>query len=117
MTMMHYKGFIGSIETNLEDKCLFGKILYTTDLITYEAKTITVLEKEFKKAVDDYLKTCGSLGREPVKSFKGSLNVRVGAELHKQIAFHAAIQNVTLNEYIKRALEKHVAKEAPVKHK
>ena len=77
MSVFRYKNFIGSIEADSEDKILHGKLLYITDLITYEATTIVGLESEFKKTVKDYLDTCKKLNREPMKPFKGSLNVRV----------------------------------------
>ena len=48
-----YKDFIGSIEVSTQDKCLYGSILYVNDLITYEAKTVGALEKEFKKALQE----------------------------------------------------------------
>ncbi len=106
--VLKYKDFIGSIEVSTEDKCLFGKLLYVNDLVTYEAKTISALEKEFKKAVNDYLETCNKLDREPSKPFKGTLNVRIGSELHKEAALYAVLHGMTINSLIKTALKKQV---------
>lgn len=106
---LKYKDFVGSIEVSTEDKCLFGKLLYVNDLVTYEATTIANLEKEFKKAVDDYLETCKSLNRQPAKPFKGTLNVRIGNELHKEAAIYAALHCMSINQYIKEALKRQVA--------
>lgn len=111
MSVLRYKGFIGSIEVDIDKKCLYGKLLYTNDLVTYEATTIVKLEIEFKKAINDYLETCKSLGREPMKSFKGSLNIRIGPNLHKAVAVHAAMCGLTLNEYIKLAVQKQIKRE------
>ena len=36
-TKLFYKGFTGSAEVSIEDQCLFGKIEFIGDLITYEA--------------------------------------------------------------------------------
>lgn len=104
-----YKNFIGSIEVSTQDKCLHGSVLYINDLVTYEAKTVDALEKEFKKAVDDYLKTCKKLGREPSRSFNGTLNVRIGSDLHKKTAEYAALYDISINEYIKNAVQNQVA--------
>jgi len=104
MNILRHKGFIGSTEIDSEDKCLHGKLLYITDLVTYEASTVSKLEAEFKKAVNDYLATCKELNREPLKPFKGSLNIRIGSELHKDAAFHATQDGLTLNEFIKLAV-------------
>jgi hypothetical protein len=40
-----YKGFCGSKEISLEDDCLFGKILFVNDLVTYEAESPSALKK------------------------------------------------------------------------
>ena len=111
MKILRYKGFIGSIEVSPEDKCLYGKLLYIDDLVTYEAETVTVLDTEFKKSVDEYLKTCQEVGKEPMKPFKGSLNVRIGQALHKEAALHAAHNGTSLNEYIKLAIQNQVQQE------
>ncbi len=108
MNVFRHKSFIGSIEASLEDKCLYGKLLYVNDLVTYEAQTVKQLENEFKKAVDEYVKTCEKLGREPMKPFKGSLNVRIGSELHKETALHAAMLGISINEYIKKAVKQKI---------
>ena len=49
-----YKGFRGTIEYSFEDNIHFGVVKDIGDLVLYEANTITELEKEFHKAVDDY---------------------------------------------------------------
>lgn len=108
MNVFRFKGFIGSIEADPVSKCLNGELLYINDLVTYEADTVAKLEIEFKHAVDDYLKTCKELGREPLKPFKGSLNIRIGAALHKEAALFAAIDGISLNEFIKIAIENQV---------
>jgi predicted HicB family RNase H-like nuclease len=111
MNIFRYKGFIGSIEASAEDKVLYGKLLYITHLVTYEAGSIIELETEFKNAVNDYLLTCKQLKREPMKPFKGSLNVRIGSELHKEAALHAAMQGVSVNEFIKIAVQSQIQQE------
>src|SRR5262245_40559064 len=111
MNVFRYKDFIGSIEVDPEDKCLYGKLLYINDLITYEATSVLKLESEFKNAVNDYLDTCRQLDREPLKPFKGSLNIRIGSELHKEAAFHAAQDGLTLNEFIKLAVQNQIHSE------
>jgi predicted HicB family RNase H-like nuclease len=62
-----YKGFMGSIEISIEDDCLHGKLLFTNDLVTYEARTPNQLQAEFESAVEDYLATCKEIGRSPEK--------------------------------------------------
>jgi|LGOV01.1.fsa_nt_gb predicted HicB family RNase H-like nuclease len=105
-----YKGYSGSMEFSQEDKCLFGKILFVNDLVTYEAETYEQLEAEFAAAVDDYLETCEELGASPDKPFSGTFNVRVGPELHQQAAKVAHLEDITLNELTRQAIKTRVEK-------
>lgn len=50
-----YKGYTGSIEYCIPDFVYFGKILKIDDHVDYEAKDVIDLEKQFHKAVDDYI--------------------------------------------------------------
>lgn len=99
-----YKGFLGSAEMDFDQNCLYGKILFTNDLVTYQASTPAELEKEFQAAVKDYLETCQELGIEPKKSCSGTFNVRIGPELHEQAAAQASLTGINLNEYVKEAI-------------
>lgn len=51
---LEYKGYRGTVESSLEDHCLFGKLLSTKALISYEGNTLEELEVAFRKAVDDF---------------------------------------------------------------
>ena len=104
-----YKKYNGSIEIDLEDSCLHGKILFIDDLITYEADSLDQLKVEFQAAVEDYLETCEHLGREPQKAYSGSFNVRFSPELHKEVAVYAYLNGTTLNDFIKTAAKEKVA--------
>ena len=106
-----YKGFQGSVEVSVEDHCLHGKILFISDVVSYEAETVDALEKEFRDAVDDYIATCAEVGKEPMKPFGGTFNVRIGSELHKKTAITATIEGyVSLNDYVKQAIEEKLGK-------
>jgi len=49
--------------------------------------------------------------KDPFKSYKGSLNVRIGPDLHKKAAENAVMQGITLNQYIQKAISKEVNEE------
>lgn len=108
--VLEYKGYSGSIEVSSEDRCLFGKILFINDLVTYEAETVTDLEAEFITAVDDYLLTCKEVGKEPQRPFKGSFNVRVSPELHRKASLEAYKEKISLNELTDKAINAYVNK-------
>ena len=108
-SIFKYKGYSGSVECNLDDKCLFGKILFIDDLVLYEGNTVEELEVSFKEAVDDYLKTCKEIGKEPQKAYSGSFNVRVKPEVHRTLVEKALGKGISLNELVKDAFEYYIS--------
>jgi predicted HicB family RNase H-like nuclease len=102
---LRYKGYTGSIEVSVEDGCLFGKIQFINDLVGYEGETVDELRQSFQSAVDGYLDTCKELGEEPEKPFKGSFNVRIGSELHREAAVAASQDGISLNEFVARGVK------------
>jgi len=106
--VLEYNGYSGSIEASVEDGCLFGKILFINDLVTYEAETITILKAEFIAAVDDYLLTCKEIGKDPQRPFKGSFNVRISPELHRKAALESFKENISLNELTSKAIDTYI---------
>ena len=115
MTTLEHNGYQGSLEVDVGTDLLFGKILFINDLVTYEAKTVPDLRKEFQAAVDDYLVTCQQLGRDPQQPCGGVFNVRVGPALHRAAAVRAHKHGVKLNAVVVSALEQYLA-DATIKH-
>lgn len=108
--LMHYKGYYGSVHLDQEELIFHGKLEYIRDLVSYEGNTAKQLKSAFEEAVDDYLATCKQRQVEPEIPFKGSLNVRIGKELHRRIAIAATNGDLSINSYIKAILEKGVDK-------
>jgi predicted HicB family RNase H-like nuclease len=105
MNILKYKDYEGTCEIDIENDVCHGKLLFIDDLVTYEAETPKQLKKEFEAAVDDYIETCADLGIELKKPLKGQFNVRISPELHKTAVQRSYLDNVSLNEVVKRALE------------
>lgn len=105
MGYLKYKGYSGSVEYSEEDNCLFGKVQgMDKDCVSYEGETLSELRSDFEEAVDAYLDSCRENGVTPRKPFSGRLVVRMPSELHGRVAFAAAGQGTTINEFINRAL-------------
>ena len=104
-----YKGYIGSIEFSEEDALFFGKVMGIRSLISYEGKNADELISDFHSAVDDYIAVCEAEGREPEKAYKGSFNIRISPELHKQLVVCATSRQMSLNSFVENALRKSVA--------
>ena len=108
--VLTYKGYNGSVNYSAEDNCLYGKILGINDVILYEGNTIAELKLDFEESVDDYLEFCAEIGKEPQKEYKGSFNVRISPELHKQAALEAMREEKSLNYIIGKAIELYLQK-------
>jgi hypothetical protein len=63
--VIEYKGYYGAIEIDIDTNELFGRVLYIDDVITFKAKTVKQAKIEFAKSVEDYLKFCKELNKEP----------------------------------------------------
>ncbi len=109
MGQLKYKGYVGSVEYSEEDGCLYGKVQgMRKDCITYEGYDVKELKRDFEGAIDDYLESCKQRGIEPRKPYSGSLNVRLAPEIHSMIATQASEAGITINAFIRRALEREV---------
>lgn len=107
-----YKNYTASVEFSSEDMLLVGRIEDIDSLIVFSAEDAKALEVEFKAAVDAYLAHCAELNVTPERPCKGSFNIRIGQDLHRQSATAAKTQNISLNEYVKRAVAAYVRREA-----
>ncbi|MFN3881499.1 MAG: type II toxin-antitoxin system HicB family antitoxin [Nitrincola lacisaponensis] len=109
MKHLSYKGYLGTIEPDLDSGTLFGKLAFIRDLVTYEATDIKELIREFQVSVDGYLEDCAELGKMPDTPCKGSFNVRVGHDLHMAASVAASRENISLNDLARRALSEYIA--------
>lgn len=104
--MLKYKGYYGSVHYDADTPIFYGKLEFIKALISYEAEDAVGIRKEFEVAVDDYLELCKQENLTPEVPFKGSLNVRLGHQLHEKIAILALRENVSINKYICEVLKK-----------
>jgi predicted HicB family RNase H-like nuclease len=102
--LIQYKGYYGSVHFDQENLILYGKVEFVRALISYEATNAKALKKAFEEAVNDYLALCKSEKIQPELPFKGSLNIRLGSELHRSIALEASYQKLSINKFITKAL-------------
>ena len=112
---MEYKGYIGSVEFSEPDGVFFGKVQGIRSLISYEGTTAKELVDDFHGSVDDYLAACESAGAAPEQAYKGSLNIRLGGDLHRKAAMYAISHQQSLNSFIEDAVREKLGKLEPVK--
>ncbi len=108
MNTMTYKGYIGSVNYSDKDQVFFGKIEGINGLVNFEGESVRELAAAFHEAVDDYLAYCEDEGIEPDKSYTGVLNVRLTPAIHRQIAMLALQEGISINAFIRNAVEQKV---------
>ena len=102
--LLSYKNFNGTVEYSSEENCLFGKVIGIKSLLSYEGESIQALENDFKNVVDAYLEDCRERGIEPEQPYKGTFNVRISPELHRNIAIYAFEHGKSLNAAVEEAI-------------
>ena len=103
--VMECKGYFGSVHYNSDDEIFHGKIEGINDLVTFEGHSVAELKAAFMESVNDYIELCLEVGKKPMKSCKGSFNVRVTPALHREMYKKAIILGISLNQAVKNALE------------
>ncbi|MBQ7668338.1 MAG: type II toxin-antitoxin system HicB family antitoxin [Clostridia bacterium] len=104
--VMEYKGYWAEIKYDDDTGCFYGIIEgLKNDSISFEGDTVKDLREDFESAIDDYINFCKETNTEPEKQCKGSLNVRLGVDLHTKAKIKSLEENVSINELIKNAVE------------
>ncbi len=102
--LLSYKNYNGTVEYSKEDDCLFGKVVGIKSLLSYEGDSVKELEQDFQNVIDEYLDDCRKRSVEPEKPYKGTFNVRISPELHRNIAVYAIEHGKTLNAAVEEAI-------------
>lgn len=109
--ILQYNGYYAEVHFSTEDDVFYGKLIGISDLILFEADSVKALKNAFIEAVEDYIETCAELNKPPQKPYKGSFNIRISPDLHRQAAAFAAIRKLTLNDFVKQAIDSAIEKE------
>jgi predicted HicB family RNase H-like nuclease len=105
---LHYKDYTGSIAFSEEDAVFHGKVIGIKALISFEGDSVDAITTDFHTAVDEYLDVCAKGNKQPEKPFKGSFNIRLDANLHRQAALAASARGISLNALVEDAVRRAV---------
>ncbi|MGN6491344.1 MAG: type II toxin-antitoxin system HicB family antitoxin [Agriterribacter sp.] len=103
--ILQYKDYHAVVHFSAEDDIFYGKVIGINDLISFEGESVRQLKKAFQEAIDDYLEACKELNKKPEKTYKGSFNVRIPSDLHREAAVFSAAQNISLNDFVRQAID------------
>lgn len=106
---MSYKGYSARVEYDDEDGIFVGRIAGIRDGVGFHADSVAELREAFHEAVEDYIETCASIGKEPQKAFSGQMMFRVNPELHRRAAVAAELAGKSLNQWAEDVLNRATA--------
>jgi len=107
---MHYKGYTAFVRYSDDDKCLIGYLLGITDIVDFQATTITDARREFRVAVDSYLGDCREMGRAPDRPFHEQLRVTLPPSLYRTLAVRAGAEGRSVDDLIASTVSLSLAK-------
>ena len=108
--LLNYKGYLGEVSFSETDALFFGKVLGIKAYISFEGENVQSLIDDFHASVDEYLEFCQNQGLKPEKPYKGSFNIRIGADLHRKAARLATERGISLNALVENAI-RHIVDE------
>ena len=87
---MEYRGYHAAISFDADDGIFVGSVLGIADSLNFHGENVAELTDAFHNCVDGYLDFCREMGKAPDKEYKGSLNIRLSPEVHRQALSRAA---------------------------
>lgn len=102
--MLSYRHYTGIVEYDPDGKIFTGEVIGVRDMITFQGRTPEEIEQSFRASVDLYLEMCEQDGVSPQKPFSGRFNVRLSPEIHRQVAERAALEHVSLSQWVSEAV-------------
>lgn len=103
---MEYKGYVsGPIDFDPDDGTFSGVVAGLSDVIHFEGTNAAELWDSFRGSIDEYLKLCEELGRQPDRPFSGKMLIRATPELHRKAALRAAAEGVSLSQWVAKQIE------------
>jgi len=110
--MMEYKGYHAKIEFSQEDDAFVGEVFGIADTLVFDGQSIEELRNSFEATIDDYLQLCKEIGKNPDREYRGTFNVRLPIELHREAAMEAEVEGISLNQFVTDALRQYVTAQA-----
>lgn len=105
-TKVEFKGVLGTVEVDIKNKGFMGHIIKAQDKYKYSGRNYDEFIENFHNVVDKYVKDKKNLNN--IRQFKGSFNVRVNPDVHKDAYAYASDNNITLNKLVEIALKEKI---------
>ncbi|MGO8822367.1 MAG: type II toxin-antitoxin system HicB family antitoxin [Desulfomonilaceae bacterium] len=106
MNVLKYKGYVGVFDFDPEVKLFHGDVVGIRDVVTFQGQSVAELEQALRDSVEVYLAFCKKTGKKPDKPYSGEIKLRLGHDLHREVATAAAATGLSLNAWMKQVLER-----------
>ena len=97
--VLEYNGYKARIDFDADDGCFIGHIAGINDVVGFHGETVAEMTAAFREAVDDYLDTCRTVGKQPEKPYSGKVMFRISPEVHARAALKAELEGKSLNQW------------------
>lgn len=104
-SILEYKGYHAEIKFDADDEIFVGEVFGIADSLSFHGQSTSEIKEMFHQSIDNYLKLCKDIGKNPDKEFKGVFNVRITPENHKKAALEAKKRGIKLNQFVSDAIE------------
>ena len=105
---MNINGHCALIQYDPETELFRGEFIGLNGGADFYAGTVAGLHQEGEASLKAFLEVCKEQGIEPYKHYSGRFNIRISPEAHQAAAMAAAAQNISLNEWVSRAVNQAV---------
>lgn len=92
-----YRGYFAEVWLDVESKMICGCVDGLSKKLTFESESACEIEQAFHNAIDCYLENCKQGKQKPERQYRGPFSVRMDDELHKELAYWAQRNGVSLN--------------------
>jgi predicted HicB family RNase H-like nuclease len=103
--IIEYKGYLAELILDIEDDIIVGRVINTTDNISFHGETVEDAKLAYHDVLDTYLSTCHEEGIEPSLPCSGRFSLRVNPILHQNLRHYAKLRHQSLNDFIVGLLE------------
>ncbi len=98
-TIMRHGDYIAEVEYDPEIDKFYGCVINLSGPVTFYGQTVAELKRELAASIKVYLDVCRERGIEPEKPYSGRFNIRLGPDLHRELAAAAARAGKSLNTW------------------
>lgn len=108
MKSLKYKGYVAKTEIDVDSNLIFGEVIGSRDMVTFQGETVAEAVRAFHESVDLYLDICREHGLVPDRPYSGSIVVRTRPQVHRALMELAGSTGRSLNQVVDEVLTRAV---------